>query len=281
LANALNAELVGAEARRAERSANPDSMDLFFQAVACLNRGISPNNVARARELSEQALAIDPGNVEALLTSAWTDIMEGTLFYVADPMSAIAAGEGKVMKALSLAPAHPEAHLALGFIYNCTKRAAQGIAECEHALRLNRNLAMAHSQIGLGKMFAGHPEETESHIREAFRLSPRDTFADTWALFAAMANNQLRRWEEAVAWCRRAIEANRNIFQPHCEMAMALAQLGRLDEARDAIGAALAILPNFTQSGARASWSAMSDHPSWLADLEPQFESLQMLGVPE
>lgn len=62
---------------------------------------------------------------------------------------------------------------------------------------------------------------------------------------------------------------------------MALAQLGRLDEARSAMNAALAILPNFSLSGARASWTGMSDHPDWLADLEPKFDSLRMLAVPE
>ena len=34
LANALNAELIAAEARRAEYSVNPDAMDLYFQGIA-------------------------------------------------------------------------------------------------------------------------------------------------------------------------------------------------------------------------------------------------------
>jgi TolB-like protein/class 3 adenylate cyclase len=281
LANALNAELIVAEARRAKRSATPDSMDLYFEAQFCLNMGMSPDNVARSRELSDRALAVDPGNIEALVVSAWADICDGAMFHVADPMSAIAAAESKLTKVLNLVPAHPVAHLELGFIYVLTRRARQGIAECEYALTRDRNLASAHSTIGMGKMFDGRPEETEAHVLEALRLSPRDVFAYAWMLTAAMANNQLGRWEETVAWCRRSIEANRNIFQPYCELAMALAQLGRLDEAQSTIKAGLAILPNFTQSGARASWTAMSDHPGWLAGLEPQFESLQMLGVPE
>jgi TolB-like protein len=37
LAGAPNAELVAAEARRAERTSTPDSMDLYFQGTACLN----------------------------------------------------------------------------------------------------------------------------------------------------------------------------------------------------------------------------------------------------
>ena len=39
LAGALNAQLVAAEARRAEKAPNPDSMDLYFQGLAWLNKG--------------------------------------------------------------------------------------------------------------------------------------------------------------------------------------------------------------------------------------------------
>ena len=47
LANALNAQLIIAEARRAERALNPDSMDLYFQGVSCYNKGFSPENLSR------------------------------------------------------------------------------------------------------------------------------------------------------------------------------------------------------------------------------------------
>ena len=40
LAGALNAQLVAAEARRAEQATNPDSMDLYFQGLAWLNKGM-------------------------------------------------------------------------------------------------------------------------------------------------------------------------------------------------------------------------------------------------
>ena len=40
LAGALNTQLVTAEARRAERAPNPDSMDLYFQGMACANKGL-------------------------------------------------------------------------------------------------------------------------------------------------------------------------------------------------------------------------------------------------
>ena len=92
-------------------------------------------------------------------------------------------------------------------------------------------LPTAHFAIGIGKLFMGRAEETEAHILEALRLSPRDPVAYVWMANAGTAMNQLGSWKEAVAWSRRAIEANPNFPHPHFVMGAALAHLGRLDEA--------------------------------------------------
>ncbi len=63
LANSLSAQLIAAEAQRAERAPNPNSMDLCFQGWAWLNKGVTPDNLAQARRLFEHALALDPANV--------------------------------------------------------------------------------------------------------------------------------------------------------------------------------------------------------------------------
>ena len=162
-----------------------------------------------------------------------------------------------------------------------TKRAAEGIAECEHALALDRNLAHAHFAIGWGKIIIGRAEETEAHIGEAMRLSPRDTLAYIWMYIAGLAKNHLGNWEQAVAWFRRAIEANRNFPLAYFQLAAALAQLGRLDEARSAVKAGLALNPSFSLARARGNWTAMSDDPTYLAQLEPILEGLRKAGVPE
>ena len=65
LANTLNAELVAAEARRAERSPRPDAMDLYFQGRACANKGVTPAYMAQARSFFTRAIALDPKNIEA------------------------------------------------------------------------------------------------------------------------------------------------------------------------------------------------------------------------
>ena len=281
LASALNTELVAAEARRAEQTPNPDSMDLYFQGLAWLNKGTTPDHVAQARSFFDRALTADPDNVEALIGSARADAVASALLFVTDPAAALFAAEAKLTKALSSVPDHARAHMVLGVVEIFTKRAAQGIAECEHALALDRNLANAHAQIGFGKILIGRAEETEAHVAEALRVSPRDTTAYIWMTNVGVAKNHLGSHEQAVAWCRRAIEANRNYPLPHFVLGVALAHLGRLDEARSAVKAGLALNPAFAVSRARALWAAMSDDPTYLAQRETILDGLRKAGVPE
>ena len=81
LANQLGAQLIAAEARRAERAPHPDFMDLYFQGMACSNKGRTPEYIEQARGYFERALALDPGNVEALvgmgkIDAIWPAIVE-------------------------------------------------------------------------------------------------------------------------------------------------------------------------------------------------------------
>jgi TolB-like protein len=261
LTGALNTQLAAAEARRGAQSPNPDSMDLYFQGLAWLNKGVTPAYVAQARSFFDRALEADPDSVDALIGSADVNVREGANSFVTDSVAAFAAAEAKLTKALSSFPDHARGHALLGYVEIVTKRAAEGIAKCEHALALDRNLAQAHARIGLGKTYIGRPEETEAHIGEALRLSPRDTTAYIWMTNAGLANLHLGGYEQAVGWYRRAIEANRNYPPAYFRLAAAFAQLGRLDEAHSAVRAGLALNPSFTVSRASANWTARSDDP--------------------
>jgi tetratricopeptide (TPR) repeat protein len=148
-------------------------------------------------------------------------------------------------------------------------------------LTLDRNLACAHSIIGLGKIFIGRSEDTETHVLESLRLSPRDPMAYTWISYVGIAKNHLRSYEEAVTWCRRSIEANRNHPTAWIQLAAALAQLGRLDEARSAAQAVLELSRAFTLSRARAAWTVLSDNPICRARTEQTLEGLREAGIPE
>jgi TolB-like protein len=279
LANTLNTQLIEAEARRAERSLNPDALDLFFQGEACLNKGMTFEYMMQGRHFYERALALDPDNVDALVGTGRVDVTCASTSMVDNRDALLAAAEAALTKSLSMAPRHALAHLFLGVVQMVTNRPAQGIRECEQALTLDHNLAEAHACIGLGKYFLGLGAETEAHVNEAFRLSPRDTGAFRWMQFIGIAKLQIGADAEAIAWLQRCLEANRNHAVAHFQLAAALALLGKLDQARAAVNAGLALNPTFTIR--RLHTTASNDNAAYLAGRERLCEGMRMAGVPE
>ena len=206
LASQLDVELMANEARRAERTPNPDSMDLYFQGMSWFNKGRYAENMPEARGLFERALALDPGNLDALLGTAAVDLQVAAGYQTDDRPGRFAAVEATLTKVLSQSPNNALAHYLMCRVLVQSKRGAQGIAECERALALNPNLATAHAQIGLAKVFDGHPEETESH----------------------------------------ELELNPNYATGRFNLAATLVELGRIDEARAEAQTGLALNPGFT-----------------------------------
>jgi tetratricopeptide (TPR) repeat protein len=196
-----------------------------------------------------------------------------------DREASLAAAEATLSKALAMAPNHAWAHCLLGAVQISTNRATQGIAECERALALDRNLVNAHGIIGLAKYFIGRGEETEAHVDEALRLSPNDTFGYLWMTYAGVAKMQLGLDDEATDWFRRGLETNQNFPPAHFYLAAALVHLGRLDEARAAVKAGIALDPAFTIFRFRAG--ASSDNHTYLAQLEHVIEGMRAAGIPE
>jgi TolB-like protein/class 3 adenylate cyclase len=278
LANSLNAQLIEAEARRAARLLHPDAIELSFQGNWCFHKGFTAEHMAQAREFYERALILDPGNTEALVGIAAVDAASATFFIVSDRAVRFAAAEAALIKALSISPQHARAHMYLGAVQCSTRRAAQGIRECERALALDPNLADAHAIIGSAKALIGRSTEAEGHIEEAFRLSPRDPNAFRWMFYAGITKLVLGADVEAVAWLRRCLEANRNYPIAHFQLAAALALLGSLEEARAAAKAGLALDPTFN---IRRTRGRMSDDPIFLAGSKRLLEGMRLAGVPE
>jgi TolB-like protein/tetratricopeptide (TPR) repeat protein len=279
LAGTLGAQLIEAEARRAERTLHPDAMDLCFQGRAWLMKGISLECVTQARGFFERSLEFDPGNVEAMIGLANVDTVVGGSFTTDDGPARLAAAEAMVNKVLSIRPNSASAHMARGWVQTFTNRAAQGIREFEHALALAPNLVHAHAALGFAKSYIGRATETEGHILEALRLSPRDVFAYQWACFAGVAKLLLGSDVEAVSWLRRSTEANRNFHLAHISLAAALALTGALDEARTAATTGLALNSGFTIR--RLLAAQQSDNPIYLAGLQRLCEGWRLAGVPE
>ena len=276
LADQIGAHLAIAEACRAEKSPAPDSMDLYFQGRVWVNKGLSPEYLTRARDLFESAAALDPGNLAAVHGVAQADALMAAAFLVPDRDARFKAAEQTLIKLLREEPDNAKLHFTLGLVQVHTNRALQGIAEYERALALDPNLAGAHAQIGVAHVILGHPEETEKHVMEALRLSPRDTAAFGWANFVGIAKFHLGKSEEAVAWFRRSIEINGSSPMTCFWFAIALADLGRLEEARNEVRIGLDFGSHFTIRQVR-------DNPAYAhANRSAEMiELMRKVGLPE
>jgi TolB-like protein/cytochrome c-type biogenesis protein CcmH/NrfG len=279
LARGLDIELIVAEARRAERAMHPDAMDLNFRGWAYYNRGINLDNLSKARALFQQALGLEPENVEALVGLATADSHMASSFMTDERATYLARAEQAVLKALAHAPNHAKAHLFLGRVYMHTGRAEQAIAECEHAIELDRNLAPAYWTMATAKIFVGRAEESEALIGQAYRLSPRDVLAYNWCFIAGAAKLYLGRDDEAVAWFRRGIDANRTYPALHFYLASALALQGRIVEAQASAKTGLTLDPRFTIRRFREGSS--STNSVYLAERERIYSGMRNAGIPE
>jgi class 3 adenylate cyclase/TolB-like protein/Flp pilus assembly protein TadD len=279
LANTLRAKLVADIAGRAERNPNPDSTDLSLQGLAWFNKGLTPENLAKAREYYRRALDVDPGNLTVLEDMASVDATIAGSYAAVDRTAKLASAEAALTKVLSARPDDAWAHAVLGGVEVNTNRGAEGIAELERALALNPNLASAQAGLGFAKLVNGRAEETEAHVKEALRLSPRDPLAFQWVGYTAAAKLFSGADEEAVALYRQSIELYRSYPISHLYLAAALQLLGRSDEARKEAETALQLNPKFTIRLFRAG--AQSDNPVFLKQRERIIDALRAAGIPE
>ena len=113
-------------------------------------------------------MALDPDNVEALVGMAHVEAQRGAFFLADDRAARLAAAEATLTNVLSPAPNHPMAHYLTGLVEIFSNRAAQGIAECESALELDRNLAVAHGLIGFAKYVSGRGEKPRLMSRKHY-----------------------------------------------------------------------------------------------------------------
>ena len=147
-------------------------------------------------------------------------------------------------------------------------------------MALNPNLAAAHALIGLVKLFDGHPEETESHEREALHASPRDTDANVWVAYIALSKLYLGVYEEALGLYRRSIELNRNYATGRFYFAATLSwNLAGSMKRKPKSKPRLPSIPEFTLRRYRAG--AQSDNPVFLKGRERIIEDMRKAGAPE
>jgi len=130
--------------------------------------------------------------------------------------------------------------------------ARAAIAEGLAAVELNPNLPSAHYSLAFAQAVAGRPAEALTSVDRAIRQSPYDPVMHAFLTLRSAVLILLDRNEEALATTRDAQRLPSCTVWGWLQEATALANLGRIEEARTALARARAMQPDVGMRWVRA-----------------------------
>ena len=288
LARAVDFQLTEAEAARLKRAppANRDAEDLALQCAAgAWKAGSIGKDADAAYALCEQALAIDPNNVGALMGLADKFFMLAALGGSRDPKGDLERADELDSKARALDPDWSWNHDLKGMILRFQARYPEAVAEHERALALDPSDVDAAANLGWDHVFFGHFDKGLEYFDKAIRTSPYDPSLASWYGGKAEDNLGLKRYDQAIEQARRALAINPN-YVPHIHVFLvaALALTGHDAEAREALQRYLALPstgPLKTIAAWKAYYSAQGGDPPRVEANERVYEGLRKAGMRE
>ena len=242
---AVEPELGKVERRRSagKRPDNLDAWDLYQRGMSHLYE-YTKDDLQRARQYFAQAIARDPQLGPAHSGLAETYYYEGVYGFADSISENREKALAPALRAVVLDAEDAGAHCTLGRAYYMRRAYDAAFRELKTALELNPSLALAHYGLGATLVFSGRAEEGIPHLTAAIRLSPHDPNMGSFLVRLADAAYFLKRYEEAAEWAQRALQQPNFQWSRYTVLIAALAQLGRIDEARNCIQELLVKRPN-------------------------------------
>ena len=226
---------------------HPEAYDYTLRAWAYLYR-FTPDANAQARQLCEQAIALDPAYGVAYTVLGWTYFMEWFLQWNEDPQT-LERAFVLAQKAIALDDSLPPAHELLGQVYLWKNKHEQAIAEVKRALAHGPNWFSSYASLGRFLNYAGRPEEAIGFAEQARRFSPRTPIYYLPVL--GQAYYLTGRYEEAITALKKVLALNPNQIDAHLGLAASYGEFGQEAEAQAEVAEARRISPNFSLEGSR------------------------------
>ena len=225
-----------------------------------------------ARQLAEEAIALDPGYAMAYLRLSATHLMDLLYGSTKSPRESLRLAEELVQKTLALDANLAEAHAFLGRIYLTKRQHEKAIAEGERALAMAPNSAFIHAALAFTLRHAGRPEEAIALFKKAIRLNP---IPPAW-YFSGLGVSyfELGQYDEAMAEFRRALDRAPDSQFSYMGLAATYSKLGREEDARAAAAEVLRINPKFSLE----QWAKTHMYKNQ-ADLDRFVEALRNAGL--
>jgi adenylate cyclase len=272
--SAIEPNLRHAEIERSRRkpTASLDAYDLYMRASAAFMEP-SGRNLRAALDFTQQAIARDPHFARALALRA------ACIMHSVDSFGPDAVPEALRLAHAALATSSDDseatsfAAMTIALLGGSIETALTG---SERALMLNPNGFSAIMHSGWVQAAAGHPNEAINMFTRALRMSPRDPFRGYCELGLAIGYRDAGHPENALAWARRAILTLPQLAGGYRAAAVALVDLGRVDEARDMIRQLLQ-----TQPHARIDLAFVRRQNRNESTTESWIRALQQAGLPD
>jgi len=255
IANALEAAVGRAELDRVRLKA-PASLDAWDASL----RGwwhafrLTREDFAAAEPYFRRAAELDPGMAQPWVGMAWLRLFEGFFLWNPNPPAAFGESARHAQAALAIDPMDSTACSMLGLILVFTGKLDEGLAMCRRGAELNPSSTLAYSALGATHLFRGEAQEGIRAGESAVRISPNDTLLHI-LLGTLSANHYMGRdYARAAEIARLAVQRAPHYPIAWRSLANALGQLGRLEEAREALAQFLTLMPGYTtEAAARAS----------------------------
>jgi adenylate cyclase len=277
LANALNYELIRADAETSAHSKNPDVIDLDMRGTEALwrsqQRPTKESNLA-TRGLFEQALKIDPDDATALAGSAATYLIEYAYGWANPETDYEAKIAGQADRAIALAPRTPWNYSAKVNWLSMTGRAKEGLRVADAEIAINPNYAAAYSYRAVAETNLGQFEQAKADLQQAMRLSPLDPRMGAFLDKMGWAELGLGHFDAAIEASSKAIDAGSKVYFTYLCLATAHALKGEIDEAKTALAEARRLNPKLNFKWMMGSKLFPNYSQTW-------YDALRKAGLPE
>ena len=277
IVGAIQPELSVAEKNRAHRNP-PDNLDawtLLYQGI-WHTTVMTKESTQKAVGLIRQAIEVDPNFAHAYGRLAAFLHAQVVLRFTDRPEETIAEALAAGRRAIALDNNDAYNHFGIGRVFTISGELEAAINHFRTALDIDPSHAWSHHGLAFALCNSGCPEEAMQHSDMAIRLSRRDPGMWVFLLIKSRCLFQLQRFDEAIDVAQHSVQHPGAQTTNWLMLAAALAQAGRLAEAKSTIETIQAGDPEI--SIAWANKYTLWQQPE---DLERYCNGLRKAGLPE
>jgi adenylate cyclase len=270
---ALQVKLTEGELARihAKGAKKLEAYEKYLQGLQYIRRLNLEGNVL-ARQMFEEAIALDPDYPAPYALLGWTHLMDVWLGWSESPLSSLEHVFKLAQKTLALDDSLGDGHNLLGRVYLFKRQYEKAIAEAERSVALEPNSSFNIFQLAETLRYTGRSEDAIGLYKKALRLDP---FPPSHFFHGLAASYFLtRQYNKAIAACRKAIQRSPDSLFAHIYLAATFSASGREKEARAELAEVLRINPKFSLEYLAKTWPFKNE-----PDIEKHVDPLRKAGL--